>query len=380
MAVTKPLHGGAAILTAALALPGLSPTIAQAQAVPERSVFGLRYLNYRDWQPGFKRITVNAPSIYALMPIAGTWSIALSGTADAVSGASPRSHTTVSSASRMKDERSAGDLRVTRHWSRASLTLGGAYSTEHDYRSTSLSALVRLASEDNNRSWAFGVGYANDKINPVNNIVVDETKRTTDLLLGVTQVLTPNDLVQVNLTYAGGRGYYNDPYKFPDNRPRERNQYVVLTRWNHYLTDFNATLRLTYRYYQDNFKVRAHTVTGEWAQALSDGWTVTPLLRYHTQTAAFFYYDPIDARDSIPASYNPSNTNQYLSADQRLSAFGAVSVGLKVTKQLQKDWIADARIEYYHQRGDIQFLGGTGSTDLAPFSARFLEFGVQKKF
>jgi hypothetical protein len=380
VAVTKPQHTGAAILAAALALPGVCPEDARAESAPEHSVFGLRYLNYQDWQPGLRRITASSPSMYALVPFAGSWSVQAQATSDVVSGASPRSHTTISSASVMHDTRTGADLKVTKYWNRVSLTLGGAYSTEHDYESRSLSALVRLSSDDNNRTWAFGLGGSNDRINPVNHIVTNESKKTTDFLIGVTQVLTPNDIAQVNLTYAGGRGYYNDPYKIPDNRPRERNQLAVLTRWNHYLTDFNATLKLAYRYYSDSFKVRAHTVTAEWAQAIQGGWTVTPLFRYHTQSAAFFYYDPVDAHDSIPANYNPSNPNQYLSADQRLSAFGAVSVGLKVAKQFEKDWVADARLEYYYQRGDLHFLGGNGSPDLAPFSARFIEVGLQKKF
>ena len=61
---------------------------------------------------------------------------------DSVSGASPRWPSAVSSASTMKDDRRAGELRVTRHWDHMAVTLGGALSSEHDYRSRAFSARV----------------------------------------------------------------------------------------------------------------------------------------------------------------------------------------------------------------------------------------------
>ena len=52
------------------------------------------------------------------------------------------------------------------------------------------------------------------------------------MLVGVTQVLSVNDIVQSNLTYSVGSGYYNDPYKAIDVRPDHRDQLAWLTRWN----------------------------------------------------------------------------------------------------------------------------------------------------
>src|SRR5207253_2823142 len=55
-AVEKPrTHGDArlpagALLTAALALPGIIPS-ASAQTSPDQGIVSLRYFDYRDWQP-----------------------------------------------------------------------------------------------------------------------------------------------------------------------------------------------------------------------------------------------------------------------------------------------------------------------------------------
>ena len=59
----------AALIAAALALPGILPSQAHAQTAPDEGVVALRYLDYRDWQPGARRMTVRNPSLYALVPI-----------------------------------------------------------------------------------------------------------------------------------------------------------------------------------------------------------------------------------------------------------------------------------------------------------------------
>jgi hypothetical protein len=68
-----------------------------------------------------------------------------------------------------------------------------------------------------------------------------------------------------------------------------------------------------------------------------------------------------------------------MSPDQRLSAFGAGTIGMRVAKQLEGGWSWDIRAEYYEQRGEWR-LFGTGSPGLAPFSAWMIQSGVAKTF
>ncbi|NDE70066.1 MAG: DUF3570 domain-containing protein, partial [Actinobacteria bacterium] len=70
-------------------------------------------------------------------------------------------------------------------------------------------------------------------INPTNKVVIDEQKKIIDLIAGVTQVMTRNDLVQLTLRHSQGSGYYSDPYKAFDERPRSRDSNSFLVRWNH---------------------------------------------------------------------------------------------------------------------------------------------------
>jgi len=378
-----------AITLAALTLPGVMP--AQAEEPPEKGVVSLKYLHYQDGQtnrtayPNYdgseggtlSRITVSAPSLYVRVPM-GRWSLEGSGVVDQVSGATPRYYSDVSGATKspgMKDERKAGDVKLTRYLDRGAVSVGVAYSTEHDYKSAAVSLEGRYASEDKNTTWNIGVAGTSDTINPVNEIVVDEHKHTVELTAGVTQALSPSDLAQFNLTYSSGRGYYSDPYKLYDQRPRTRNAVIGLARWNHHFGSLDATLRGSYRFYSDSFGIHAHTLEAAWVQPVAPTFTLTPSLRYYTQNAASFYYDPVTDASVYPA---PVGTPEFSSTDQRLSAFGGVTLGLKGELILGR-WTTDLKLERYEQRSAWR-LGGNGSPGIDPFYATIVQLGLSTAF
>lgn len=375
-----PQELAASLLAAALLLPGVQ---ALADEPPQGGSISLRYLDYADRQSGLDRIHAHSPSIAVTAPIASDWSIEGTLTADDVSGASPRYHTAVSGASHMQDERKAGDIAVTRYFRRGTLTAGAAYSTEHDYVSRALSLNGTVSSEDNNTTWAFGLAGSRDRIDPVNHVVVDEHKRTVSVLAGVTRVLTPNDIGQLTLTRTNGDGYFNDPYKLFDNRPRSRRQNTVLLRWNHFVDSTGGTSRLSYRYYSDSFRIRAHTLSGEYVQPLGGGWSIVPELRLYTQSAAYFYYDPVydgTLGPPFPPGFsNGADPNRLSSPDQRLSGFGAVTAGLKVVRAIGKLWTVDVKVEGYEQRGNWR-LFHDGSPGLAPLHARIFQVGLTRRW
>jgi hypothetical protein len=376
MTINKESGMAASILSAALMLPGVQ---AHAEAPPTNGVISVGYLDYQDSQSGLDRIRVHAPSVSIMTPVAGVWSVSGTLVKDDVSGASPRYHTAVSGASRMSDDRKAGDVALTRYLERGSVTVGAAYSTEHDYVSRALSLQGSYESEDRNTTWSAGIGHSDDKIDPVNHIVTNERKRTTNFLLGVTQVLTANDVAQLTLGYDDGSGYFSDPYKAFDNRPRTRYETTLLARWNHHVAATDGTTRLTYRYYHDSFGVRGHTLGAEYVQPLKDGWTLTPEVRLYTQSAASFYYDPVyDSKLGAPFPPGYDGTG-YLSADQRLSGFGAVTLGLKASKQIDKLWSVDAKVSAYQQRGSWR-LFHQGSPGLDALRAQTVQIAINRQW
>lgn len=394
---THPSQAATSVLMASLVLPGLAalaalaPLTGAAENAPEKTTIAIQYGQYSDSQPGWDRVKVNATQIYVQAPVAGDWSIEAAGVVDNVSGASPRLHTqstALSGASRMKDERKAGDVKITRYLARAAVSASVATSKENDYISNALGLAARWSTDDNNRTWTMGYGYASDTIDNTSNGVntaINQHKKTHEFMGGVTQVLTPGDIAQFNLTRSVGSGYYNDPYKSFDQRPTQRDSWIGLVRWNHYLDSIDASLRSSYRYYSDTFGVQSHTLGLDLAKPIGL-WTLTPGVRYYSQSAANFYLDPLlDAQGQYDLNAvraraianQAANSNQ--ATDQRLSAFGAVTLSMKVSYAITPATTVDVKYETYRQTAAMHW-GGTGSPNLDPFNAQLIQLGLSYRF
>ncbi len=364
-------HG---LLAAALALPCLAAP-ALAETAPQETTLAYKRLDYQDSQPDADRVRIKAHALSLTAPVGESWSFDATAVTDAVSGASPRYHT--QRISPLEDRRDAATLGLTRYLPRGSVTVAGSYSTESDYVSRSLSAtLAWFTDESKNTTLTAGVGVTRDQINPTNGVVSGERKAVNEVMAGITQVLTPSDLVQATVRHARGNGYYSDPYKAWDERPRDRNATSLLLRWNHHVAATDASARTSYRYYTDSFGLRAHTLGLEFEQPVGGGWAVTPLARLYSQNAASFYvpYDPNGAGQTFPDAQA-----KYYTQDQRLSAFGAVTTGIKLAWQVTPSWTVDAKFEKYRQRGHWA-LQGRGDPGLAPFNASSLQLGMAYPF
>jgi len=353
---------GRAILAAALSMPILET--ARAETVPESAVISYKYLDYQESQLGEDRIGVKARAWSVLLPFAGDWSVQATYTKDAVSGASPRFWS--KAAASMRDNREAKDISVTRYFSHDTLTIGASLSDENDYRSEGFSFAGTHSTEDKNTTFNYGFAVTNDDISSNG---LQENKRKVDWALGITQILTSKDIVQLTVTDVQGKGYFTDPYKLFDLRPDSRHQNTAQVRWNHFIEGSDATLRLSYRYYTDSWSIKAHTLGVEYVQPLPGGWVLTPSLRVHDQSAAEFYVNPAD----FPW------TATYSSLDQRLSAFGARTYGFKVSKTFDANWTVDVKYEKYLQRSGWR-LFGQGSPDIDPFDAKMFQLGVSYRF
>lgn len=363
-----------ALIAAALALPGvaLSP-VAAAQSAPDAAFVQFKYLDYRDWQPGARRMRVDNPGFRALKPLGDGWVVEGALVYDGMSGASPLYFNTLSGASGegVRDYRTAGDFKVTKYHEHFAVGVGAAYSHERDYISRAGTLELRTWTEDRNRTYAFAFSGAADRIHTENGAADRERKRVWDVLLGVTQVVNASLIVQSNLTYSHGSGYFDDPYKLLDRRPDTRRVLAWLARGNQRFPDANGTLRVAYRYLDDSFGADSHMLEAAWHQDLPAGWSVTPSLRYLTQKAAWFFYGP-----PLGNGFRPG---QPYTADARLSAFGALTPGVLVAKQFDDGWVADLRVEFYRQKASWR-LGGDGSAGLLPFSARWIQVGIGKSF
>ncbi|MDD1620575.1 MAG: DUF3570 domain-containing protein [Methylococcaceae bacterium] len=297
----------------------------------------------------------------------------------------------------------------------ATLALSGGQSNEPDFRSTFGSA--NLSQELNNKLTTISAGYSytsneisrntgahstshhdsDPKHNPTNYPELHENSDANAFNLGLSQVLNKNALLQLSANYTRQSGYLSNPYKyvyvrgeitaeeyyalyqatspgdinwndithlevvglelFREARPNLRNQFSFSTRLNQYLPAMDAALHMDYRYYLDDWGVDSHTMELKWLQKLPWGLTITPNLRYYSQSKADFF---------APYFLAPRADGHY-SSDFRLSGYGALSSGLTVSKQFNRGIRLELGMEYYSHQGNLK-LGGGGESDYADFS------------
>ena len=381
-----------AIGSAALALPGVLPAVAVAEEAPEQGVLALKYLVYDETQtvrtrypyydgsePGrADRVRVLSPAVHLLAPLGRRWSLEAGAVLDDVSGASPRYYSDLSGASHMSDRRTAYDAKITRHFERGALALGAMQSDENDYLSRAASVEARWSTADNNTTFNLGLGATRDLIRPTKGGVLgvtSEHRNSGEAVFGFTLAASPNDLLQFTLAFSRGEGYFSDPYKLGDRRPRERDTQTLTLRWNRFFEPVEGTLRSSLRQHLDSFGVRATTLEWQWVQPLPRALTLSPSLRYYTQSAADFYLDPVSDLAVYPGALSSEGFN---SADTRLAGFGAITLGLKLEWRWQA-WSFDIKLDRYEQRAEWR-SGGPGSPGIDPIQATLVQLGTSLRF
>jgi hypothetical protein len=388
-----------ALFAAAAALPILAlPVSAGAQLLenelvpamlPPGAAIGARVLWYRESNG---RMRVTEPVGWLKSPIGENWEVAVSGLVDMVSGASTFSvsnqsgrPTQILTGASITDRRNAGDVNVTRKWDGGSVGLTRTQSTEKDYTSDATSVNATFDFNERNTTLASGLGESRDEVRSSDDHNLNERRRSHEFLLGFTQLLDRNALVQSNLVYTRQTGYLNDPYRqtisfyrdglFPpivqirDTRPDHRAQLAWLTRFKRTLPAQRAVVTTEYRYFRDDWGIRAHTFYSSWLQTLNDTWKVEAALRYYSQGPADFYFAQISQR---PAP-------RYASSDQRLAGFGSLEPALKLILQVTPGTAIDLGIGRYQQRAHWK-LGGGGSPFHEPLSANTVNAGFVHRF
>jgi hypothetical protein len=294
-----------------------------------------------------------------------------------------------------------------------SLAASGGNSTEWDYISNFFNVDATLDVNQKMTTLAAGFGYASDTVwadggergrihqQYTNGQYIGGNKDTFQGLLGVTQVLDKNSLLQLNLTVSNSTGFLSDPYKSAwvnnvpsagslgpvqafcrqsarfafqgnlcaDTRPGARTQEALLLRYVRDIPELNAAaIHLDYRFYSDNWNVSSHTFAAEWIQPLPYEIVLAPHVRYYTQSAASFYQ----------TVYENPTAKGYYSSDYRLANFGSVAGGIHINRTFLDKFQLGAGIELYQRTHAMSFMGGVGSSvDNFTFTLYSLNFNLK---
>ena len=189
-----------------------------------------------------------------------------------------------------------------------------------------------------------GISYSSDVIEPSDALlfrrVTREERRTRSVLIGVAQVLDRLSALYAGVGITDQQGYLSDPYKLRDVRPGKRLERTASLRYRRYLTGVEAAVHLDYRFFDDDWGIVSHTLQSSWYQNVGARFQIVPNLRYYSQSAADFML-PVDNFLLSP------DISQ--SSDFRLSAYGAVTLGLKGIVQLPR-WALTVSVDRYMGR------------------------------
>jgi len=266
-------------------------------------------------------------------------------------------------------------------------------SSEYDYESYGVAANISWDFNNRNTTLVTGLAYNSDTVKPVggaptglNTMSATKTtqgsnlnKTVTDILFGVTQVVSRNTLMQFNYSHGEDDGYLTDPYKILsvldnngnlisgagqylyEKRPTTRSRNAVYWKTVHKFSE--DVLHLSYRYYWDDWGLNSNTIDARYRYELGSGHYLQPHVRYYQQNQAdFYHYNLVDG-----------STPQYASADYRLGDMTTTTFGIKYGIVLDKGQEFTARVESMKQS-----MGG--SNQGPDVDAIILQLGYSLKF
>lgn len=263
----------------------------------------------------------------------------------------------------MWDLRRAANLELDTHIGSQTLTPGFAWSKEHDYLSYGVSLNDAIEFNDKNTILQLGASHNFDSVRQFPNEKIWRSKDSTDGIIGISQLLSPKDILDVAVTVGNDSGFMGDPYRsaeylpagfgfgvaVPERRPSQRNKEILFSSWTHHFDSLDASLEGSYRFYNDSFGVLAHTVTLAWHQRLGKHFIVEPLFRFSEQSAASFYTTGFSG--PFVAALTPGGPGGMHSSDYRLSNFYSLDYGLQATVVLNEHVHLVAGYHRYEMRG-----------------------------
>ncbi len=277
--------------------------------------------------------------------------------------------------------------------------VGASVSKEYDYLHLGVSGGLSREFNEKNTTFSVGLAYSADTVEPVGNAPLplsdqnaakgasNPSRNILDAVIGVTQVISKNTLLQMNYSISQADGYLNDPYKWVsrvdntgtivenlhESRPDNRLGHNLYGALKHHIADglFGSNILSTSaRYHTDDWGVDSITLDTKYRVELGHKRSIEPHIRYYTQTAADFYVPQLDAATALP---------QYATADYRLAEFDAYTIGATYRwgKSDKREWRIIGEL-YTQNPSKVALTPGQDGLDANPgFSAAILSLGYK---
>lgn len=268
-------------------------------------------------------VTASGPALLVRKSLTDRVSLTGSYYIDAVSNASID---VVSTASPFREQRTEYSVGVDYVYRDAQITLGMSNSTEPDYTARGLSLDVTQEVFGGMTTVSMGYTRASDTVAKHGDPAFADIAKHWQYRLGATQILTPRWLMSANLEIVSDDGFLGSPYRaarvfgaaVPERNPRTRSSRALKFRAIGDLGARNA-VRAEYRYFWDNWDIKAHTAELGYSRYFGDLWLADAFGRFYSQQHALFY------SDNAPAE------TLYVSRNRQLSTFNSLGLGAKLS-------------------------------------------------
>lgn len=287
-------------------------------------------------------VTIDGPSLLVRKKFAEQYAVTAGYYVDMVSSASID---VVTTASPYEEERKEYALGFEYLRGKLKYDLGFSNSEESDYEANTARFAVSqdMFGDLTNVSLAFARGW--DTVSREGDDTFSDKVDRRVYGIDISQIITRRMVAGLSWETMTEEGFLNNPYRSvryadpqsaagfsfePERYPRTRTSSAVALRAR-YSFPYRFAVHGEYRYYSDDWEIRAHTLDLGYTHGFGDKdkWIVEAHYRYHTQDGADFYSDLFPRR----------NYQNFLARDKELSTMTSHTFGFGLSYEFSAPWL-----------------------------------------
>jgi hypothetical protein len=269
-------------------------------------------------------VEVDGPSILVRKSIGQSVSVSANYYVDSISCASVD---VITSASPYTEERTETSLSVDYLYDKSMMSVAYTKSDESDYLAETTSFDISHDMFGDLTTVSLGYSVGNDDIYNNTDPTAEYSAKRQNFRIGLTQILTKNHIMSVNLETITDEGFLRSPYRsvrvldggsvlwVSEEYPETRTSNALAMNFKWYLP-YRAALSWGARFFHDTWGIDATQVEVGYTHPYKEDWVFDIHVRSYRQEAADFYSD----------LFTQAKTN--MARDKELSAYNDLSFGI----------------------------------------------------
>jgi hypothetical protein len=249
-------------------------------------------------------IEIDGPSVLVRKQVGDVTSLSGKYYVDSISSASI--DVVTSGASRYSEERTEKSLGADFLNEETTISIGLSNSEENDYSADT--AYFAFSEDVFSDLVTLTLGYSRgwDTVKKTGDPNFSNELGRQNYRLGLSQIVNKSIVAGLDFETITDEGFLNNPYRSvrfctaPDDcsiyrmgqelYPNTRTSHAVSVRGRYYL-EYRASLYARYKFFQDTWGIRAHTIETGYTHPYQEKWIFDIKTRWYTQSRADFYSD-----------------------------------------------------------------------------------------